>query len=228
MNMLRKRFSAAVVCLLSFFSCVPQLFKRAMCVICVAAILFSVTLLSISAAVNTEPELHQTSLELTPNDSNPDVTITLNGMMPKNAAAEATDVTDNMESPADDSAVLAAYDISINSGAGDFQPAEGHPIHVEICDPAIYDSGSISIIHIADDGTTEPVERFTVEDGKVSFYATGFSIYEIVEITGGSATDLAQTVDDLTSERAQGSGFYPLPQHGSLRSPVVFSSFIPM
>jgi len=208
MNMLRKRFSAAVVCLLYFFSCVPQLFKRAMCVICAAAILFSVTLLSISAAVNTEPELHQTSLELTPNDSNPDVTITLNGMMPKNAAAEATDVTDNMESPADDSAVLAAYDISINSGAGDFQPAEGHPIHVEICDPAIYDSGSISIIHIADDGTTEPVERFTVEDGKVSFYATGFSIYEIVEISGGSATDLAQTVDELTSERAQNVGFY--------------------
>ena len=208
MNMLRKRFSAAVVCLLSFFSCVPQLLKRAMCVICAAAILFSVTPLSILAAVNTEPELHQTSLELNPNDSNPDVTITLNGMMPKNAAAEATDVTDNMESPADDSAVLAAYDISINSGAGDFQPAEGHPIHVEICDPAIYDSGSISIIHIADDGTTEPVEDFTVEDGKLSFYATGFSIYEIVEISGGSATDKAQTVDELTSERAQNSGFY--------------------
>lgn len=208
MKLLRKFFSAAVVCLLSFFSCVPQLFKRAMCVICAAAILFSVTALSISAAVNTEPELHQTSLELTPNDSNPDVMITLNGMMPKNAAAEATDVTGDMEQPSDDSAVISAYDISINSGAGDFQPAEGHPIHVEICDPAIYDSGSISIIHIADDGTTETVERFTVEDGKVSFYATGFSIYEIVEISGGSATDKAQTVDELTSERAQNSGFY--------------------
>lgn len=208
MKLLRKFFSAAVVCLLSFFSCVPQLFKRAMCVICAAAILFSVTALSISAAVNTEPELHQTSLELTPNDSNPDVMITLNGMMPKNAAAEATDVTGDMEQPSDDSAVISAYDISINSGAGDFQPAEGHPIHVEICDPAIYDSGSISIIHIADDGTTETVERFTVEDGKVSFYATGFSIYEIVEVSGGSTTYTAQTVEELTSERAQNCGFY--------------------
>ena len=37
---------------------------------------------------------------------------------------------------------------------------------------------------------------------------TGFSIYEIVEISGGSATDKAQTVDELTSERAQNCGFY--------------------
>lgn len=209
MNLLRKIISAAVVCLLSFFCCIPRLCKRAMCVVCAIAVLLSVTPLSISAAVDsTEPDLQQMSFEITPSQSDPDVTITLNGMMPKNAAAQATNVTDNMESPADDSAVLAAYDISISDGVDEFQPAEGHPIYVEISDPAIYDSGSISVIHIADDGTTENVEHFTVVDGKVSFYAIGFSIYEIVEINPGYAGgDLAKTVDELTDEDGTTFGF---------------------
>lgn len=208
MNTLKKIYSAAVVCLLSFLRRAPRIFRRVMCAVFAAVLLVSIMPLSISAADDPAPELLERSLELTPHKAEPDVTITLNGMMPKNAAAEATDVTDDMEEPEDDSAVLAAYDISINDGGSEFQPAEGNPIFVEISDPALSDSGSISIVHIADDGTTETVKHFTVEDGKVSFYATGFSIYEIVEISGGSATDKAQTVDELTSERAQNSGFY--------------------
>lgn len=207
MDLLRKFVSAALVCLLSFFGCVLDLGKRAICIVCAVAVLLSVLPLAVSAADSTSSQLHEMSFELTPNDADPDVTITLNGMMPKNAAAEATDVTDSMETPDEDSAVISAYDISINSGAGEFQPAEGHPIYVEISNPAIYNSGNISLIHIADDGTTENVEHFTVEDGKVSFYATGFSIYEIVEVSGGGATHLAQTADDLTSARAH-CGFY--------------------
>ena len=205
MNTLKKIYSAAVVCLLSFLRRAPRIFRRVMCAVFAAVLLVSIMPLSISAADDPAPELLERSLELTPHKAEPDVTITLNGMMPKNAAAEATDVTDDMEEPEDDSAVLAAYDISINDGGSEFQPAEGNPIFVEISDPALSDSGSISIVHIADDGTTETVKHFTVEDGKVSFYATGFSIYEIVEISGGSATDKAQTVDELTSERAQNS-----------------------
>ncbi len=208
MNLLRKSVSAAVVCLLSFFRNIPRCFRRVMCAVFAAVLLVSIMPLSISAADDPAPELLERSLELTPHKAEPDVTITLNGMMPKNADAKATDVTDDMEEPEDDSAVLAAYDISINDGAEEFQPAEGQPIHVEISDPAICNCNSISIIHITDDGTGEQVEHFTVEDGKVSFYATGFSIYEIVEVSGGSATYTAQTVEELTSERAQNCGFY--------------------
>lgn len=208
MNTLKKIYSAAVVCLLSFLRRAPRIFRRVMCAVFAAVLLVSIMPLSISAADDPAPELLERSLELTPHKAEPDVTITLNGMMPKNVDAKATDVTDDMEEPEDDSAVLAAYDISINDGGSEFQPAEGNPIFVEISDPALSDSGSISIVHIADDGTTETVKHFTVEDGKVSFYATGFSIYEIVEISGGSATYTAQTVEELTSERAQNCGFY--------------------
>ena len=208
MKLLRKFFSAAVVCLLSFFKRVPQISRRAMCAACAVPVLFFGMPLSIPLVADNEPELSEMSFEITPNEADPDVTITLNGMMPKNAAAEATDVTEDMEEPSDDTAVISAYDISINHEGGEFQPAEGQPIYVEISDPAIVDSGSISIIHIADDGTSEQVEHFTVEDGKVSFYATGFSIYEIVDISGESTDgELARTVDELTEEEGANFGF---------------------
>ena len=208
MDLLRKAISAAVVCLLSFFGRAMTLSKRVICTLCAAAILFSTLPLSVAAADDQGQDLREMSIELTPNDADPDVSITLNGMMPENAAAEATNVTGNMETPDENSSVIAAYDISINDGANEFQPAEGHPIYVEISDPAIYNSGSISVIHIADDGTSERVEHFTVEDGKVSFYATGFSIYEIVNISGGyTGGDNAKTVAELTEQDGVNYGF---------------------
>ncbi len=208
MYLLRKYFSAAVVCLLSFFRRVPRLLRRALCAVCAAAVLFSSTPLTISAAVEESPQLLKRSLELTPNESDPDVTITLNGMMPENASAKATDVTADMEEPEGDSAVVAAYDISIDHDGGEFQPAEGQPIFVEINTPAVSDSGNISVIHIADDGTSEQIEHFTVEDGKVSFYATGFSIYEIVDVDSGKTQgDLVKNLAELTEPEGVEFGF---------------------
>ena len=221
MNLLRKFFSEAVVCLLSFFRCAPRLCKYVICVVCAAAILFSMMPMTISATEETSPKLMERSLELTPKKSESDVTITLNGMMPKSADAEATDVTDDMDDSADDTSVLAAYDISINDEDGDFQPAEGYPIYVEISDPSITDSGIISVIHIPDNGSGETVKRFTVEDGKVGFYATGFSIYEIVEINSeGTDGELAKTVDELTDYDGLNFGF--VMYYGS--TPKYFSS----
>lgn len=207
MNLLQKRVSAAALYLRSFLKRVLRNRTRAICIICAAVMLFSVMPISVSSAAEPERELQKKSLELSPSDA-PDVKIKLNGMMPENADAKASDVTDDVKKPDKHSSVIAAYDISILDGDNEFQPAEDHPIHVEIKAPAINDDRSISILHITDDGKSEKVKRFTVKDGKVSFYATGFSIYEIVEISGGSATDKAQTVDELTSERAQNSGFY--------------------
>lgn len=207
MNLLQKRVSAAALYLRSFLKRVLRSRTRAICIICAAVMLFSVMPISVSSAAEPERELQKKSLELSPSDA-PDVKIKLNGMMPENADAKASDVTDDVKKPDKHSSVIAAYDISILDGDNEFQPAEDHPIHVEIKAPAINDDRSISILHITDDGKSEKVKRFTVKDGKVSFYAKGFSIYEIVEISGGSATDKAQTVDELTSERAQNSGFY--------------------
>ena len=208
MNLLRKYISAAEVCLLSFFRRAPKRGRRVLCAVSAAVVLLAATPLSVPATADTEPDLLSMSLELTPNEGDPDVTITLNGMMPENAAAEATDVTADMEDPADDTSVLAAYDISIYDGEGAFQPAEGYPIRVEISAPAILNSESISVIHIADDGTTEKIDHFTVEDGKVGFYATGFSIYEIVEINPGYAGgDQVTTVAELTDQDGATFGF---------------------
>lgn len=138
-----------------------------------------------------------------------DKIITLNGMMPKEATAEAIDVTEDysddsamaIDSTASDSTasdafmadasmtdaaeetsekILAAYDISIIDGDDEYQPDEKRPISVEIIDSRIVKSDSIKVWHIKDNGEKEEVKDFTVEDGKVSFDATGFSVYEIV------------------------------------------------
>lgn len=213
MTLLQKRLSAAAVCL-------PSFTKRLICVVCALLILLSYVTISVTAKVTGDTaDLTEMSFELSP-DGGEDVTVTLNGMMPQTASAEAVDVTadyadyDSFASDklpfesADVRSVIGAYDITITDGAKEYQPAEGYPIHVEISAPAISDSSKLTVIHIADNGDSEPVEHFTVEDGKVSFYATGFSIYEIVELTPGpESSDIATAVADLTAQRGQMSGF---------------------
>ena len=75
--------------------------------------------------------------------------------------------------------LLAAFDISILSADGEYQPGEDSPIAVEITDPRIED-GEISVWHIRDDGIREKVSDIQVSLGKVSFNATSFSVYEVV------------------------------------------------
>lgn len=114
---------------------------------------------------------HQT-IELYPDEESSEKTVTLEGLMPEGAEAVAVDVSDSHDG-------VAAYDISIKDGKNEYQPGEEHPIKVEIVDPVITEN--ITLWHIHDDGTREQVLNFAVEDGKVSFYATGFSVYEIVD-----------------------------------------------
>lgn len=207
MNLLQKRVSAAALYLRSFLKRVLRNRTRAICIICAAVMLFSVMPISVSSAAEPERELQKKSLELSPSDA-PDVKIKLNGMMPENADAKASDVTDDVKKPDKHSSVIAAYDISILDGDDEFQPAEDHPIHVEIKAPAINDERSISILHITDDGKSEKVKRFTVKDGKVSFYATGFSIYEIVEFENGNAGDnIVKSADELRGHGSHEYGF---------------------
>lgn len=221
MNLLQKCYSAAKVCLLSFFRHLGGFTKRFVCVICAVSILLTATSLSVVAEdSDAEPQLQRMSFELYPNEDDTDKSVTLNGMMPRGAAAEAIDVIDAYSELSEDIApavtdesmepasVIAAYDITIMNGGDEYQPVESHPIYVEISDPALSSGISVSIIHITDDGVSEPVEHFTVVDGKVGFFATGFSIYEIVEITPSpGSNDMVLSAEELTSQRGLNSGF---------------------
>ena len=80
-----------------------------------------------------------------------------------------------------ESVVIAAYDITIMDGDEAYQPGEEHPVSVKIIDSRISASADISIWHIHDDGTREEIKDFTLGEGKVTFDATGFSVYEIAK-----------------------------------------------
>ena len=121
-----------------------------------------------------EEDLSQQSIELYPNGEEAEQVVSLEGLMPEGATAEAVDVSDEHDG-------VAAYDITITAGEEEYQPGEEHPILVEITDPVIADAESIELWHIKDDGTREQICDFTVEEAKIRFYATGFSVYEIVD-----------------------------------------------
>ena len=159
---------------------------------------------------------HQ-SIELHPDDSETDKTVTLCGMMPEGAVAKAVDVSRRYPEPDDvsdeavsDATVVAAYSISIIDGGNEYQPDETCPIRVEISDPSIVTEGITEVWHIKDDGTREQMTDIKVTDGKIVFLATGFSVYAIVngpEPYVPDERELLTSVAELTGERA-GFGFF--------------------
>lgn len=132
------------------------------------------------------------SFELYPNGKESEQTVTLDGMMPEGATAEAVDVTNdysNIDNFSDNTlayeeeqnvTVLAAYNITITDGEDEFQPDKSYPIFVEIATPDISADETTELWHIKDNGEREQITNFTIEDGKISFYAMEFSIYAIV------------------------------------------------
>lgn len=138
----------------------------------------AVTDTSVAAETNTD-ELCRQSFELYPSGEQTQKLVKLDGMMPQGATAEAVDVSGDHDA-------IAAYDITITKDREEFQPSEENPIKVEITDPAIQKDNSIQLWHISDDGEREQITDFTLENGRISFYAKGFSVYEIVTDAGGS------------------------------------------
>ena len=130
-------------------------------------------------------ELIYRSIALHPNGDESDRVVTLDGMMPKGAEAVVADVSD-------DYGGVVAYDISISSKAGDYQPGRENPILVKIVDPAIPEN--LELWHISDDGSCEQILEYTAEESQVSFYAAGFSVYEIVEVPTYSGSYGVQSV----------------------------------
>lgn len=165
--------------------------ERFFSAVCAAAILFSpagsslrpiFTAIAVDNAAVSETAggLSQQSLEVYPNGEYSGEVVTLEGMLPEGAEAEVVDVSEEHSG-------VAAYDITITGDDGEFQPAEGEPIFVEITNPDISGSEAVELWHITDDGVREQVTDFTLEDGKISFYATGFSVYEIVTLSASES-----------------------------------------
>ena len=114
--------------------------------------------------------------------------VTLTGEVPTAADAEVTDVTSAYANIAgEEGTTLAAYDIKIVENSEEYQPDEEHPVEVTITDAKFQNENPDHLIlyHIKDDNTKEEVD-FTLTNGIISFTATGFSIYAIVE-TGTDA-----------------------------------------
>ena len=150
-------------------------------------------------------QLQHQSFELHPNGEGSGQTVKLDGMMPQGAKAEAVDVFFFFKQK-------TAYEITISKDETEFQPEEDHPIKVEITDPSISgkDSKDIQLWHILDDGSREQVTDITVKNGKISFYATGFSVYEIVtqEDEAPGTLDEISTIADLYTHISKGNGVY--------------------
>ena len=202
----------------------PKKFQCTLCLFCAVAIVFSCIPISSMTTNATVEEYLEQSFELYPDEKNNEKYITLNGIMPENAFAEAVDVTEEYSDiegfrtdsdtkstdNTEEAAVLAAYDISITGKKGDFQPIENKPILVEIVDPKICAGCVTELWHITDDGKREQIYNFTVKDGKLSFYATGFSVYAIVNAPEPYIypnTEQVTSADALSGTRAN-AGFY--------------------
>ena len=145
------------------------------------------------------------SFELYPNGEQAEQFVSLDGLMPEGAVAQAVDVSDDYSG-------AAAYDITISTGMEEYQPGEENPVLVAITDPVITDSDGIQLWHIKDNGGREQINDITVTDGRLSFYATGFSVYEIVydddviPVSGDYGWKVVKKTDKLLS--LGGDGYY--------------------
>ena len=139
-----------------------------------------------------QDDLKHMCISLSPDGAADDRSVTLEGLMPQNASAEAVNVSEDYAAfdartaemytaAPEDAALLAAYDITISDGRSEYQPDASRPILVEIVHPDIIADRLPELWHITDDGHAEQITDFDITDGKISFYATGFSVYAIVE-----------------------------------------------
>ncbi|MBQ7521309.1 MAG: hypothetical protein IJU14_00325, partial [Clostridia bacterium] len=219
---------AITLFLLFFISCFfirrKSVSKRIVSTVCVLSLLGSVFSPVIKVFAendnSNQTQYRQQSFELHPNEQETEETVILDGIMPENSTVEAVDVTQQVASmdgfvesdttanttdtENQDASVVVAYDITITTNnKEEYQPEENKPVYVEIVNSEISQESPIELWHIKDDGTREQVTDFTIEDGKISFYAKGFSVYAVVTPTNVQASSLA----DLTGARS-GLGFY--------------------
>lgn len=129
------------------------------------------------------------SFTLYPDGKSTDKAVSLDGLMPEDASAQVVNVIRNYAAPDDvrtddkeafsqsEASVIAAYNITITDSGEEYEPAEDRPIRVEITDPQISTEGITELWHIKDDGERELIVDYMIREGKLSFYAAGFSVY---------------------------------------------------
>ena len=110
-------------------------------------------------------------------------TVRLDGLLPKEAAAEAQDAQAMEAVQALEGDVLAAYDISIDENGQSYQPDGDHPVEVTIRGVEEPEGAEMRVWHILEDGAQEEITEFTARDGCVSFTAPGFSVYAVTKVT---------------------------------------------
>ena len=138
--------------------------------------------------------------------------VKLDGMMPEGAEVTATDASSAkavQKLNKEDGTTLAAYDITIEADGEEYQPDSDNPIQVQISDKAIKEDSDLTIWHIRDDGTKEEIEDFAISEGKVTFDATGFSVYVIVE--GPKPLDppkMVKNQDEFNNNYDDADGFF--------------------
>lgn len=140
--------------------------------------------------------------------------VRLEGLMPEDAKATAADASDSKavkSIESEDGTALAAYDIEIKAEGEEYQPDADHPITVQISNTAIKEDSDLSVWHIGDDGKKEEIKDFTVSNGKVSFEATGFSVYVVIdheEDTVVTPRVQFHFIDPDATEHGSGSDIY--------------------
>ncbi len=136
--------------------------------------------------------------------------VRLEGLMPEGAKVTATDASGTKavkKLDAADETTLAAYDITINADGEEYQPDSENPILVQISDKAIKEDSDLTIWHIKDNGKKERVKGFEISKGKVTFEATGFSVYAIVEGPAPHAPKAVVDLIELAANYADPDGF---------------------
>lgn len=140
--------------------------------------------------------------------------VRLEGMMPEDAKATAKDASRSKAVKTiklGDGTALAAYDIEIRAEGEEYQPDADHPITVQINNTSIKEGSNLSVWHIRDNGKKEEIKDFTVSNGKVSFEATGFSVYVVIDHEEGTVvTPRVQFhfIDPDATEHGTGSDIY--------------------
>ena len=120
---------------------------------------------------------------------------------------------------------MAAYDITLEADGKEYQPDEDHPLTVTITNNAIDDAvaagKNVQVWHIADDGTVEVIEDFTIADGSIMFRASGFSTYLLVTQSETSVAPASFYVIDTRNAPVGGAEF-ALYTDAECNTPLVY------
>ena len=123
-------------------------------------------------------------------------TIEVKGDMPSNAVLTTKEITREVATniakryiPLDDDKVLYAYDISMVLKNKKYQPENyGKDVNITLTNLEIEDQKDVAVMHIIDNKSYEIMKLDELTKNKVSFKATSFSTYIVLEVATYNVT----------------------------------------